>query len=74
MDWAPTEFPGCGWGWAVATARRDLADHVLARFETGEKAELEEIIARAADAVEMFAAADIGKVMNTYNPDLRDRN
>ncbi len=49
--------------------RRDLADHVLARFETGEKAELEEIIARAADAVEMFAAADIAKVMNTYNPE-----
>ena len=49
--------------------RRDLADHVLARFESGEKAELEEIIARAADAVEMFAAADIAKVMNTYNPE-----
>ena len=30
--------------------RRDLADHVLARFEPGERAELEAFIARAADA------------------------
>ena len=50
-------------------ARRDLADHVLAKFETGERAELEEFITRAADAAEMFAAADIGKVMNVYNPE-----
>jgi PTH1 family peptidyl-tRNA hydrolase len=50
-------------------ARRDLADHVLAKFEPGEKSELEEVIARAADAVEMFAAADIEQVMNAYNPE-----
>jgi PTH1 family peptidyl-tRNA hydrolase len=50
-------------------ARRDLADHVLGRFETGEGAGLEEVITRAADAVEMFAAADIEQVMNTYNPE-----
>ena len=48
---------------------RDLADHVLSKFEGGEKAELEGVIARAADAVEMFAAADIDQVMNAYNPD-----
>ena len=36
-------FPGCGWGWGAATARRDLADHVLAKFETGERAELEDV-------------------------------
>ena len=50
-------------------ARRDLADHVLGRFETGEGAGLEDVITRAADAVEMFAAADIEQVMNTYNPE-----
>jgi len=50
-------------------ARRDLTDHVLGRFETGECAGLEDVITRAADAVEMFAAADIEQVMNTYNPD-----
>jgi len=50
-------------------ARRDLADHVLSKFDSGERAGLEEVIARAADAVEMFAAADIEQVMNTYNPE-----
>jgi peptidyl-tRNA hydrolase, PTH1 family len=64
-----TEFPRLRVGVGRGDGRRDLADHVLARFESGEKAELEGIIARAADAVEMFAAADIAKVMNTYNPD-----
>jgi peptidyl-tRNA hydrolase len=42
---------------------------VLGKFETGEGAGLEEVITRAADAVEMFAAADIEQVMNTYNPE-----
>jgi PTH1 family peptidyl-tRNA hydrolase len=49
--------------------RRDLADYVLAKFEPGERAELEEFIARAADAAEMFAVEGIGMVMNRYNPD-----
>jgi hypothetical protein len=42
---------------------------VLGRFGAGEVAGLEDVITRAADAVEMFAAADIDQVMNTYNPD-----
>ena len=46
-------------------ARRDLADHVLATFEKSESADLETLIARAADAAEMFAVADIEKVMRT---------
>jgi PTH1 family peptidyl-tRNA hydrolase len=50
-------------------ARRDLADHVLSKFERDELQALDEFIARAADAAEMFAAADIGRVMNTYNAD-----
>ena len=32
-------------------------------------ARAEAFIARAADAAEMFAAENITKVMNTYNPD-----
>src|SRR5574338_314126 len=35
-------------------ARRDLADHVLARFEADERQVVEEMIGRAADAVETF--------------------
>jgi PTH1 family peptidyl-tRNA hydrolase len=50
-------------------ARRDLADHVLSRFEAGEGAGLEGFVARAADAAEMFIAEGIDGVMNTYNPD-----
>ena len=50
-------------------ARRDLADHVLAKFEPAEREQLESIITRAADAAEMFAAEGIVKVMNTYNVD-----
>jgi PTH1 family peptidyl-tRNA hydrolase len=49
--------------------RRDLADVVLSRFEPAEASQLESIIARAADAAEMFAADGILGVMNAYNPD-----
>ena len=63
-----TDFPRLRLGVGRGDARRDLADHVLAKFENGEKADLETFIARAADAVEMFAVAGIGQVMNTYNP------
>jgi len=63
------DFPRLRIGVGRGDARRDLADHVLSRFEAGERAELEGVIARAADAVEMFAAAGIDKVMNAYNPD-----
>jgi PTH1 family peptidyl-tRNA hydrolase len=64
-----TEFPRLRLGVGRGDDRRDLADHVLSRFEPGERAELESFIARAADAAEMFAAEGISKVMNTYNPD-----
>jgi PTH1 family peptidyl-tRNA hydrolase len=49
--------------------RRDLADHVLSTFEPEERAGLEEFIARAAEAAEMFAVEGIEKVMNVYNPE-----
>jgi PTH1 family peptidyl-tRNA hydrolase len=64
-----TEFPRLRLGVGRGEGRRDLADHVLARFEKGEKADLEMFITRAADAAEMFAVEGIDKVMNTYNPD-----
>jgi PTH1 family peptidyl-tRNA hydrolase len=63
------QFPRLRVGVGRGDARRDLADHVLSKFESGECAGLEDVITRAADAVEMFAAADIEQVMNTYNPD-----
>jgi PTH1 family peptidyl-tRNA hydrolase len=48
-------------------SRRDLADHVLARFEGDEAAEVERMTLRAADAAEMFNTAGIAAVMNQFN-------
>lgn len=48
-------------------ARRDLADHVLARFEADERQIVEEMIGRAADAVETFIESGIESVMSTFN-------
>jgi len=48
-------------------ARRDLADHVLTKFDKDEGAEVERMIARAADATEVFVAAGIAAVMNQFN-------
>lgn len=46
---------------------RDLADHVLARFDKDEAVEAGRMTARAADAAEMFIASGIEAVMNGYN-------
>ena len=64
-----TDFPRLRLGVGRGDARRDLADHVLSKFERDETVALESFIARAADAAEMFAADDILRVMNVYNPD-----
>ena len=64
-----TEFARLRLGVGRGDLRSDLADHVLSKFEPGETAALDEFIARAADAAEMFAATDILEVMNTYNAD-----
>jgi PTH1 family peptidyl-tRNA hydrolase len=47
--------------------QRNLADHVLSRFEKDEAAEVERMTARAADAAEMFITSGIGAVMNAFN-------
>jgi peptidyl-tRNA hydrolase, PTH1 family len=46
---------------------RDLANHVLAKFEKAEAAEVERMIARAADAAATFVSSGIAVVMNRYN-------
>ena len=63
------EFARLRLGVGRGDPRRDLADHVLATFEPGERAELEGFIIQAADAAEMFVVEGIEKVMNAYNPD-----
>jgi peptidyl-tRNA hydrolase, PTH1 family len=48
-------------------ARRDLADHVLAKFDADERTAVEEAVDRAADAAELFIDEGIASVMNRYN-------
>ena len=67
-----TEFARLRLGVGRGDARRDLADHVLSKFEADETSVLGEFITRAADAAEMFAVEGIEKVMNTYNPGATD--
>jgi PTH1 family peptidyl-tRNA hydrolase len=64
-----TEFPRLRLGVGRGDRRRDLADHVLSKFEPDERAGIESFISRAADAAEMFAVDGIAKVMNAFNPD-----
>lgn len=47
--------------------RRDLADHVLSRFEPDEAPEVERMIARGADASDAFITSGIAAVMNQFN-------
>jgi PTH1 family peptidyl-tRNA hydrolase len=58
---------GVGRGSEGGAVRRDLADHVLSRFEPEEKADVERMIARAADAAATFITSGIAAVMNAYN-------
>jgi len=47
--------------------QRDLADHVLARFDDDERAIIEDSIGRAADAVERFVEDGLAATMNRFN-------
>ena len=62
-------FPRLRIGVGRGDARRDLADHVLSKFERDERDALDDLITRAADAAEMFAVDGIDRVMNVYNPE-----
>jgi PTH1 family peptidyl-tRNA hydrolase len=64
-----TEFPRLRLGVGRGDRRRDLAGRVLSKFEADERGGLDEFIARAADAAELFAVDGIAKVMNVYNPE-----
>jgi PTH1 family peptidyl-tRNA hydrolase len=49
------------------SGERQMSDHVVSRFEPGERAVIEEAIGKAADAVETFLTEGIDVVMNRYN-------
>lgn len=46
---------------------RELADHVLGRFEPDERETVSAAVLRAADATEMFISDGIERVMNAFN-------
>ncbi|HEY2906932.1 MAG TPA: aminoacyl-tRNA hydrolase [Vicinamibacterales bacterium] len=62
-----TDFPRLRIGVGRGDARRDLADHVLAKFDKDEGAEVERMTMRAADAAEVFVTEGIAAVMNQFN-------
>jgi peptidyl-tRNA hydrolase, PTH1 family len=61
------EFARLRIGVGRGDAQRDLADHVLAKFDQDEAADVDRMTARAADAAEMFITSGIEAVMNGYN-------
>jgi len=61
------EFSRLRVGVGRGEGQRNLADHVLSRFEKDEVAEVERMTTRAADAAEMFITSGIGAVMNAFN-------
>ena len=62
-----TEFPRLRMGVGRGDSRRDLADHVLSKFEPDERDTIQAATLRAADAAEMFVSEGIERVMNTFN-------
>ncbi len=61
------EFPRLRLGVGRGDARRDLADHVLSKFDPAERDTILAATLRAADASEMFISDGIESVMNTFN-------
>jgi PTH1 family peptidyl-tRNA hydrolase len=60
-------FPRLRVGVGRGDPRRDLADHVLARFDPDEREDVQQAVARAADAAEAFLAEGIEAAMNRFN-------
>ena len=60
-------FPRLRIGVGRGDTRRDLADHVLARFDAEERSVIDEAIGRAADAAEVFIAEGVAPAMNRFN-------
>lgn len=61
------EFPRLRVGVGRGDARRELADHVLSKFDPDERDTIEAATLRAADAAEMFVSEGIERVMSTFN-------
>jgi PTH1 family peptidyl-tRNA hydrolase len=65
-------FPRLRIGVGRGDTRRDLADHVLARFDPDERSVIDDAIERAADAAELFMADGVSAAMNRFNRKTED--
>jgi PTH1 family peptidyl-tRNA hydrolase len=61
------EFSRLRLGVGRGDSARDLADHVLARFDKSEAVEVERMTERATAAAETFITSGIEAVMNQFN-------
>lgn len=61
------QFPRLRIGVGRGDPNWDLADHVLSRFSREERETVEEAVARAGDAVELFVEQGIEPAMNRFN-------
>ena len=61
------EFARLRLGVGRGDSRKDLADHVLSKFEKDEADDVERMIVRATDASEAFVTGGIAAVMNQFN-------
>jgi peptidyl-tRNA hydrolase, PTH1 family len=66
------EFARLRVGVGRGDGRRDLADHVLARFDGDEQPVIAAAILKAADAVDVFVSEGLAAVMNRFNPAVED--
>jgi len=64
---ATQAFPRMRVGVGRGDHHRDLADHVLGRFEADERDTVSAAVLRAADAAEVFLSDGIERVMNAFN-------
>src|SRR4029450_8291097 len=60
-------FPRMRVGVGRGDGRRDLADHVLGRFESSERDIVSAAVVRAVGAPEVFVSEGIERVMNAFN-------
>jgi PTH1 family peptidyl-tRNA hydrolase len=65
-------FPRLRIGVGRGDTRRNLADHVLAKFDADERSVIEDAIVRAADAAEVFVADGTSVAMNRFNRKAED--
>src|SRR5688572_3275720 len=61
------QFPRLRIGVGRGDSRRDLADHVLAKFDADERPVIEDAVARAADAAEIFVSDGPAEAMSRFN-------